>query len=83
MLITFCLLSSVLTGPRVVQKVLKIIHRITHISGGVTVRDSKLYHGIHFRKIHRNMNYILNIPILPMAFLTFAEAKVGSAPPFV
>ncbi len=24
-----------------------------------------------------------NIPILPMAFLTFAEAKVGSAPPFV
>ena len=29
------------------------------------------------------LNIILNIPILPMAFLTFAEAKVGSAPPFV
>ena len=27
--------------------------------------------------------YKLNIPILPMAFLTFAGAKVGSAPPFV
>ncbi len=26
---------------------------------------------------------IKNIPILPMAFLTFAGAKVGSAPPFV
>ncbi len=25
----------------------------------------------------------INIPILPRAFLTFAEAKVGSAPPFV
>ena len=30
------------------------------------------------------MNKILNIPILPKAFLTFAAAKVGSAlPPFV
>ncbi len=26
---------------------------------------------------------IINIPILPIAFLTFAEAKVGLAPPFV
>ncbi len=30
-----------------------------------------------------NKNFNRNIPILPMAFLTFAEAKVWSAPPFV
>ncbi len=33
--------------------------------------------------LHTNETHPVNIPILPMAFLTFAEAKVGSAPPFV
>ncbi len=71
--------------PSLSRELPPIASLLTRVKRSLMVRHLLPFRRRLLRKLQTALGgYVRsNIPILPMAFLTFAEAKVESAPPFV
>ncbi len=63
------------------QKVINVIFACFSVDRATWGSTSSLSQDLEGKLFQIGVKAPQNIPILPMAFLTFAEAKVGSAPP--